>query len=130
MPFGLKRYFDNLPVMEDNKVLDDLAPIPARGPLDDYRKRATFDWRSFRVKYHTEEILALKMRIWRYLEQEPLFAHDVLDGGLARDREVTFKRVKKMVEMNFVPFEEAMMNPLKSMGWVCFVFTPRAPCFI
>ena len=112
-----------------DKILDDLAPVlSANSPLIFYRKQATFDWRRFRVQFHTEPLLALKMKIWRGLEQDPIFAHDLLrhdDCNLSREREVTFKRVQRLVEMNFAPFEEIMTNPLKSMAWVSVMMCIR-----
>ena len=101
----------------DSKTLEELSPVPNVGPLDIYRQKCTFDWRKFRVKFHGEEILALKMKIWRALECDPVFSH--LEAADLRDhRQSTFAKVKKLIALNFVPFEDAMIQPARSMAWV------------
>ena len=99
--------------MESN-ILDELSPLPSRkGPLDLYRNKATFDWRSFRIKFHTEETLRLKMAIWRHLETDPIFAH-ANDTDLHSIRESTLRKVKRLIELNFVDLHQ----PQGSMAWV------------
>ena len=78
----------------DKNILDQLAPFPNRGPLDDYRSKAGFDWREFRIKFHTQEILELKMKIWNHMKSDPTFAHDEdRDDTLEKKRSSTFKKV-------------------------------------
>ena len=72
---------------------------------------------------HYRDVLALKMNIWRTLESDPTFAQkDAAD--LKNHRHLTFQKVKRLLELNFVPFEEAMTEPAKSMAWVGAVGKP------
>ena len=57
--------------MED---MDFLCPKPATGPLDAFRAKAGFDWQKLRVLVHGEELLRMKMRVWKELELEPIFS--------------------------------------------------------
>ena len=88
----------------DEELLNQLSPVPRKGPLSKYREKATFNWRSFRVKFHGEEILQLKMSIWKTLETDPIFVKNT-DESLKSKRESTFHRVKRLIELNLVPFE-------------------------
>ena len=60
------------------------------------------------------------MNIWRTIESDPTFVHkdEDIQGSLKRHRQSTFLKVKRLLELNFVPFEEAMTDPAKSMAWV------------
>ena len=51
-----------------------LCPKPATGPLDAFRAKAGFDWQKLRVLVHGEELLRMKMRVWKELELEPIFS--------------------------------------------------------
>lgn len=47
------------------------------------------------------------------MERDPLFAHSNADMTLDQKREITFRRVKRLFEYEFLPTEEAMENPTK-----------------
>lgn len=49
-------------------------PDMPNGPLDEYRKRATFDWKELRLIFENENLLRLKYKTWNKLESDPLFA--------------------------------------------------------
>lgn len=51
--------------------------------------------------------------MWETLEMDPLFAHQDVDLTLDQQRELTYKRVKRLHEYNFVPEAEMMSNPAK-----------------
>ena len=100
----------------DEKLIEKLSPLPPKGPLDIYRTKATFDWRRFRIKFHGEDILDLKMRIWKHLQKDSIFAHKS-EETLDSKRASTFEKVQRLIELDFVPFEDAMSEPQKSMAW-------------
>ena len=58
------------------------------------------------------------MNIWTHLATDPVFAQQSKDVTLEEKRWVTFKKVKRLIELDFVPFEVAMSEPEKSMAWV------------
>jgi acyl-CoA oxidase len=45
---------------EDNNNALDLEDYPP-GPLDDYRKQASFDWKKFKVYIENEDLLKFKV---------------------------------------------------------------------
>lgn len=49
-------------------------PNMPNGPLDEYRKRAKFDWKQLRLIFENESLLRLKYKTWNKIESDPLFA--------------------------------------------------------
>lgn len=70
------------------------------------------------ILFFVSDILALKMNIWRTMESDPTFVHNDAKVDLRMHRQMTFLKVKRLLELNFVSFEEAMTDPAKSMAWV------------
>ncbi|KAI1303208.1 Peroxisomal acyl-coenzyme A oxidase 3 [Halotydeus destructor] len=91
---------------------DILADFPA-GPLDTYRKRASFDWKRMRLFLEGEDILKFKHRVWSCFEKDPLFAQSPWQE-LSRDeqRRISFIRLKRLFEYNFVTEEDMIENPM------------------
>lgn len=84
------------------------------GPLDCYRKQATFDW--FQMKLFIEggeDVVRFKQNIWKTLEKDPLFDR-TNDAELSFDerRQLTMKRCTRLAEYNFLTDDELMENPL------------------
>lgn len=84
------------------------------GPLDCYRKQATFDW--FQMKLFIEggeDVVRFKQNIWKTLEKDPLFDR-TNDAELSFDerRQLTMKRCTRLVEYNFLTDDELMENSL------------------
>jgi len=97
--------------------IDNLCPEPRSGPLEAWRKAGTLDWRKLRLLVHGEDILRMKMRVWRRMEVEPVFAHKG-EMTLDENREVTALRIHRLMELNLVPDSELMETPLKSAAIV------------
>ncbi|XP_015200416.1 peroxisomal acyl-coenzyme A oxidase 3 [Lepisosteus oculatus] len=94
----------------------DLSDLPS-GPLDTYRKKASFDWKEMVVYLDGEEILAFKQKVFRALENDPLFARQPgEDLSLERQREMTFFRCKQLFKYDFLTAQEVMENPLKTIA--------------
>ncbi|XP_064619256.1 peroxisomal acyl-coenzyme A oxidase 3-like [Lineus longissimus] len=92
------------------EILADFPP----GPLDVYRERASFSWKSMAEYIDGRDILNFKYTIWRTLEKDPLFAHTYESLPIEKLREVTFRRAKRLFEYNFVTEDQAMASPLKA----------------
>ena len=58
----------------------------------------------FRIKFHGESILNLKMKIWQNLQEDSTFAQKQ-DETLDSKRASTFEKVQKLIELDLVPFE-------------------------
>ncbi|MBN3316038.1 ACOX3 oxidase, partial [Atractosteus spatula] len=94
----------------------DLSDVPS-GPLDTYRKKASFDWKEMVVFLDGEEILAFKQKVFRALENDPLFARQPgEDLSLERQREMTFLRCKQLFKYDFLTAQDVMENPLKTIA--------------
>uniref|UniRef100_A0A3P9L3B8 Acyl-coenzyme A oxidase n=1 Tax=Oryzias latipes TaxID=8090 RepID=A0A3P9L3B8_ORYLA len=90
-----------------------IADFPS-GPLDIYRKKASFDWKEMLVFMDGDEILQFKEYIFKSLENDPLFARQPgEDLSVEKMRELNFLRVKQIFRYNFLTMEEAMGNPWK-----------------
>src|SRR5690625_3193632 len=93
-----------------DQVLEELMPrMPKDGPLSDYRRAASFDWRAMKLVIESEEVIRFRNRIFHTLENDPIFAHRP-DQELTREekRELTFTRFKRLMEYNLLPDEEFM----------------------
>ncbi|GFR83556.1 acyl-coenzyme A oxidase, partial [Elysia marginata] len=93
----------------DLSFLKDFQP----GPLDDYRKDASFDWKKMALFLEGEELLQYKHMIFKTLEQDPIFAQDLHTPSLEKQRELTFRRVRQVQSYNFLPDDELYATPLK-----------------
>ncbi|XP_049858043.1 peroxisomal acyl-coenzyme A oxidase 3 [Schistocerca gregaria] len=45
------------------------------GPLDDYRRKASFDWKKMKLVFEKPDVLKLKMKVWETLKSDVLFQH-------------------------------------------------------
>ena len=84
------------------------------GPLDSYRKQASFDWFQMKVFIDGgEDVVRFKHNVWKTMEKDPLF-NRANDSKLSFDerRRLTMKRCKRIVEDNFLPDRELMARPL------------------
>ncbi len=84
------------------------------GPLDSYRKQASFDWFQMKVFIDGgEDVVKFKHYVWKTMENDPLF-NRANDSKLSFDerRQLTMKRCKRIVEYNFLTGKEAIARPL------------------
>jgi len=87
-------------------------------PLDVWRKKATFDVRALKNHLYTEEIVEYTEEIWSTLARDPLFAIPKKDLTLDEERELSFKRSKRLVEYEFLTDEMTFDNPRKKLAFV------------
>ncbi|XP_074480308.1 peroxisomal acyl-coenzyme A oxidase 3 [Sebastes fasciatus] len=93
----------------------EVADVPS-GPLDIYRKKASFNWKDMLRFIDGEEIMAFKQHVFKSLEDDPLFARQPgEDISLEKMRELTFLRVKQVFRYDFLTEEDMMANPWKHM---------------
>ncbi|XP_055708986.1 peroxisomal acyl-coenzyme A oxidase 3-like, partial [Phlebotomus papatasi] len=79
-------------------TIEDILPDPPNGPLTEYRRNATFDWRKLALILDGEEILRLKYKIWNYLSSDPLFAHTDYSLPVKEQRDLAFQRQNKFFQ--------------------------------
>ncbi|XP_077996443.1 peroxisomal acyl-coenzyme A oxidase 3-like [Glandiceps talaboti] len=97
----------------DANIINELLPDLPNGPLDDYRKKASFNWKEMKMFLEGEDIVRFQNHFWSTLERDPLFAHSLEDLKVEEKREITFNRVKRMVEYDFLPDADLIQNPMK-----------------
>lgn len=54
-------------------TVNDLISDLPKGPLDVYRKRATFDWKSLKFNLEGEDCLQFQNRMWDVIKNNPVF---------------------------------------------------------
>ncbi|XP_041123123.1 peroxisomal acyl-coenzyme A oxidase 3-like isoform X1 [Polyodon spathula] len=85
------------------------------GPLDVYRKKASFNWKEMIEFLEGKDMLEFKRNIFSALENDPLFARlPGEDVSLEKQRELTFLRCKQLFKHNFLTVDEIMQNPFKT----------------
>uniref|UniRef100_A0AAY4A0X4 Acyl-coenzyme A oxidase n=1 Tax=Denticeps clupeoides TaxID=299321 RepID=A0AAY4A0X4_9TELE len=86
-----------------------------RGPLDVYRKKASFCWKDMTLFIEGEDVFKFKQRLFAILEIDPLFARQPgEDVSVERKRELTFLRCKQLFRYDLLTREEMMQNPWKT----------------
>ncbi|XP_062850284.1 peroxisomal acyl-coenzyme A oxidase 3 [Trichomycterus rosablanca] len=95
------------------KMDKDITELP-KGPLDDYRKKSSFNWKEMLRFMEGEEIIAFKQYIFHTLENDPLFARQPgEDVSVEMKRDITFQRCKQLFRYDFLTRDEIMQNPFK-----------------
>ncbi|XP_053212724.1 peroxisomal acyl-coenzyme A oxidase 3-like [Panonychus citri] len=92
-----------------SEALEDWPP----GPLDLYRKKASFCWKKMRILMEGEDIIRFKAKVWSTLGKDPLFKRTPWEE-LSRDEErrLTLMRMKRLIEYDFLTEEEFIRNPM------------------
>ena len=91
--------------------LESFAPVHPPGPLTCYRNEATFCWRRFRILFHTLDELKMKHKLWNAFQNDPIFDHPNETLNLKDYRALTFKRVKRILELDLADHQEFLANP-------------------
>ena len=94
------------------------APEFRPGPLSEYRNGATFCWRRFRILFQKSDELKMKYKIWNAFENDPIFDHPTETLNLKDYRSLTFKRVKRILELNLSDHQDFLKNPTLYFAWV------------
>ena len=102
-----------------NKLEDVKKEAFPPGPLDSYRKQASFNWFEMKVFIEGgENVVKFKENVWKILEKDPLFVRS--NSSLSRDeqRRMNMKRCNKIVEYNFLTEDEIMERPLLAQVYI------------
>ncbi|MGH0178553.1 UNVERIFIED_CONTAM: hypothetical protein FKN15_012831 [Acipenser sinensis] len=85
------------------------------GPLDVYRKKASFNWKEMIEFLEGKDILEFKRNVFSALENDLVFARQPgEDVSVEKQRELTFLRCKQLFKHNFLAADEIMQNPFKA----------------
>lgn len=91
-------------------------PDMPSGPLDLYRNRASFDWKEMKVVMEGEDGVKYKNLVWSTMERDPIFHRGFVPYSLEEYREITFKRMKRLVEYDLNSFSQNS-NVEVGMAW-------------
>lgn len=89
-----------------------IIPNLPSGPLDEYRRKASFDWKTLKLVFEDPEMFQLKIKVWETLRTDHLFHH--LPVTLSSDEQ---KRRAALQLVKFHQFrfynDEIMKKPYK-----------------
>ena len=92
--------------------------MDSSNPLQEWRQKSTFNVDQLRNLLLTEEVVSFKESVWETLSKDPLFSEPDRELTLNEKRELTFKRMKRLVEYEFLTDEDLLMCPMKLPAFV------------
>ncbi|XP_072751455.1 peroxisomal acyl-coenzyme A oxidase 3-like [Anoplolepis gracilipes] len=75
------------------------------GPLDAYRKRATFDWRSFKLTLEGEDHVRFQKKLWEFIRTNPVFQRPTGPISLDEARRRSNAQLKVLRDKNINPLQ-------------------------
>uniref|UniRef100_A0A672YLP8 Acyl-coenzyme A oxidase n=1 Tax=Sphaeramia orbicularis TaxID=375764 RepID=A0A672YLP8_9TELE len=104
------------PVQPEHPKMDPDIPDLPSGPLDLYRKKASFNWKEMLYFIDGKDILEYKEKVFKVLENDPLYARQPgEDIPIEKMRELTFLRYDQLFCYDLLRKEEVMSNPWKGV---------------
>lgn len=87
-------------------------------PLDEWRQRSKFNVEALEGFLFDEEVLEFKKEVWRTLTSDPLFCDpEPQELSLEKKRQLTFQRLIKLSQYNFLDDEALMRCPMKFLAF-------------
>ena len=104
--------------MESNneffKRKDIFPDHPTDGPLAEYRKSSTFDWKKMKLLLEDEAALELRARVYKFMETDKLFVRDQKEQTLDEIRHLATKRMFSLFNEGFYGIEDYIARPGKT----------------
>lgn len=88
--------------MSSNQETSFIPSLP-KGPLDEYRALATYDWKRLRLFFENETVLRIKYHIWATLEQDALFHKSPVTLSVDEQKRRTAMQYNRIAEYKFKP---------------------------
>ena len=82
--------------------------------LEEHRKKASFDIERLRILIDEEDGVELKRYIWKTLEEDAVFHQPEDELTIEQEQELTFKRVKRLAELDI----EYFVTPAKQAAFL------------
>jgi acyl-CoA oxidase len=79
----------------------DFIPDLPEGPLNIYRKQASFDWKKLKLVFDKPEILKLKLKVWSTLESDSLFHSDDTTRNIDEQKRLAMRQLMKYIQYRF-----------------------------
>uniref|UniRef100_A0A0K8V1S1 Acyl-coenzyme A oxidase n=1 Tax=Bactrocera latifrons TaxID=174628 RepID=A0A0K8V1S1_BACLA len=80
-------------------------PDLPKGPLCRYRGCAKFDWKQLKVIFEREQDLRIKYKVWKILENDPLFSKPQSTLSADEQKHLCAMQVNRMPHLNLIPKE-------------------------
>ncbi|XP_065219926.1 peroxisomal acyl-coenzyme A oxidase 3-like isoform X2 [Planococcus citri] len=87
-----------------------LPDMPSGGPLDVYRKHASFSWKKLITLIDGEEGIEVKMKYYNLFTNDPIFKQRDFDS-LDEERRITTLRIYRILKLKILSDEELLTNP-------------------
>lgn len=84
--------------------MDYKETFPA-GPLDEYRKKATFDWRKMKILIKDKDLIELEENVWKIMKTNPLYARTQNENDLVNYRKITLQRYRHILQDDYLAKE-------------------------
>lgn len=97
-------------IVTDEELKEYFPDLPS-GPLDVFRKRASFNWRRMKLVYDNLATIKIKHDIWKFMENHLLFHHPDASLTLDEERHITIKQMFTIHNENFLPLEKLIEDP-------------------
>ena len=89
----------------------------AKNPLAEWRQRSKFNPRALESYVFDAEVVEFKHHIWATLLKDPLFGDPDQGLSLEEKRELTFRRMTKLFQYDFLNDEVTMECPGKFLAF-------------
>lgn len=106
-------------------ILDDKTIFPNfnHGPLNNYRKKASFCYKKMNIILEGEDFVRFKHRIWTYMESHPDFQHEQESPALDQQRQISNKRKNLIWSQHFYTANDFINNPSLSYAFTESMFS-------
>ena len=86
--------------------------------LEEWRKKASFGVKALQDLLFTKEVVDFKNLVWDTLAKDPLFSIPSQELTLNEERELSFRRTKRLVEYRFLTDDMVLECPAKKVALV------------
>ncbi|XP_018317694.1 peroxisomal acyl-coenzyme A oxidase 3 isoform X2 [Mycetomoellerius zeteki] len=93
---------------------DNLIKDLPNGPLDAYRKRATFNWKSFKLSLEGENFVRMQTKLWQVIKTHPVFQKSTQPKNLDEIR----KRVNSQMHVLW----KNDVDPIENINSMIYLF--------
>ncbi|XP_043282724.1 peroxisomal acyl-coenzyme A oxidase 3-like isoform X2 [Venturia canescens] len=103
----LQRYKSSGATMKVKELIKD----PPKGPLDGYRKRASFDWKSMKLNLYGEESLRFQEELFEFMENSPIFKKPTGHMTMDEHRRRCMAQARELAKNDFrIPLDRNAFN--------------------
>ncbi|XP_014236981.1 peroxisomal acyl-coenzyme A oxidase 3-like isoform X1 [Trichogramma pretiosum] len=84
------------------KMMDTIRDM-AKGPLDTYRRKASFDWKSMKLHLEGQDCIKFQNKLWDLVETHPAFKKTTKELNLDETRQRCNAKIHAIIEADILP---------------------------